>query len=35
VIDGATCNATTASGRRQKPASVTVGAGSLGCGLFR
>jgi YVTN family beta-propeller protein len=28
VIDGATCNATTTSGCRQKPASVTVGAGS-------
>jgi YVTN family beta-propeller protein len=28
VIDGATCNATTSSGCRQKPASVTVGAGS-------
>jgi YVTN family beta-propeller protein len=28
VIDGATCNATTASGCGQKPAFVTVGAGS-------
>jgi len=28
VIDGATCNATTASGCGQKPASVTAGAGS-------
>ncbi|HTA01565.1 MAG TPA: YncE family protein [Streptosporangiaceae bacterium] len=28
VIDGATCNATTTSGCGQKPASVTVGAGS-------
>jgi YVTN family beta-propeller protein len=28
VIDGATCNATTASGCGHKPASVTVGAGS-------